>query len=161
MTQSSSRFAPVTLTVRASRKPMNALASLAVAGGFVGFCAAPAFAQVAVASSTPTATSVTVPNSSLAGPNDAGVTAHTYVSFLALPSHSGPPAAGLFFETPASLACLYQLVPAVPGCNPFTARINPSGGSRAIGIVDAYDNPNAYGDLSTFNAQFGVRRSEE
>ena len=155
MTQSYSRFAPVPLKVRANRKPINVLALLGLAGGFAGFCAAPAFAQVAVVSFTPTAASVTVPASSLAGPNDAGVTAHTYVSFLA-PAYHGPPAVGLYYETPASLACLYALAPAVPGCNPFAAKINPSGGSRAIGIVDAYDNPNAYGDLSTFNAQFGV-----
>ncbi len=34
--------------------------------------------------------------------------------------------------------------------------LNPSGGSRAIAIVDAYDNPNAYVDLQNFSAQFGI-----
>jgi kumamolisin len=156
MTHSSARFAPVSFIVRANLKPTNALALLAIAARFAGLCAAPAFAQVAVAQPTATAPGVTTPNSSLAGPNDAGVTAHTHVSFLTGASYYGPPASGLFFETPASLACLYALVSPVEGCNPYTAKTNPKGGKRAIGIVDAYDNPNAYDDLSTFNAQFDV-----
>jgi len=48
------------------------------------------------------------------------------------------------------------LQPQVPGCNPNVASLNPNGGSRAIAIVDAFDDPNAYADLATFSAQFGV-----
>jgi kumamolisin len=156
MIQSSVRFAPVSSIVRANLKPMNARALLAIAAGLIGFCAAPAFAQVPPLQSTPTL--ATAPASSSAGPNDAGVKAHTFLSFLALPSYYGPPFSGLYYETPATLACLYALVPPpmLGGCNAYAAKANPNGGSRAIAIVDAYDNPNAFGDLSTFNAQFGV-----
>jgi subtilase family serine protease len=73
------------------------------------------------------------------------------------PDHSGPPfGPGLFYETPASIACIYRLQSPVAGCNPYTVDANPSGGGRAIAIVDAYDNPNALADLQMFNAQFGV-----
>jgi subtilase family serine protease len=33
---------------------------------------------------------------------------------------------------------------------------NPTGGSKAIAIVDAYDDPKALNDLKVFSAQFGV-----
>jgi kumamolisin len=67
-----------------------------------------------------------------------------------------PPFPGYAFETPASLACVYSLVTPVAGCNPNTATNNPSGGSKAIAIVDAYDDPWAGPDLAYFSAQFGL-----
>ena len=67
-----------------------------------------------------------------------------------------PPFAGYFFETPASLACVYSLVPPVAGCNPNTVTTNPSGGSRSIAIVEPYDDPYAGPDLAYFSAQFGL-----
>jgi kumamolisin len=68
-----------------------------------------------------------------------------------------PPIPGLFFETPASLACIYNLVSVkVPGCDPNLTTTNPSGGSRAIAVVDAFDDPTAESDLATFSAQFGL-----
>lgn len=106
---------------------------------------------------------VTIPGSSISGPGDAGVRAHTNTqiiqNFTGTPQVAGPPYTGYFYEDPASIACiyLYQLQPQVGGCNPNAASPNPGGGSRAIGIVDAYDNPNAYSDLQTFSAQFGVQ----
>ena len=42
------------------------------------------------------------------------------------------------------------------GCNPNTFKTNPSGGSKAIGIVDAYDYPTAMADVNAFSAQFGL-----
>ena len=69
----------------------------------------------------------------------------------------GPPYAGYFFETPASLGCLYDLVTSpVTGCNPNTTAANPSGGSRAIAIVGAYHYPRAMSDLIVFSSQFGL-----
>jgi subtilase family serine protease len=68
-----------------------------------------------------------------------------------------PPLSGYQFETPASLACIYDLVTIrVPGCNPNVVTTNPSGGSRAIAIVDAFDDPTAVSDLTTFALQFGL-----
>jgi subtilase family serine protease len=94
----------------------------------------------------------------------AGVQAHTHLQMLAAkftgtPSNIGPPFPGLFYETPASIACIYGLAPQQPpaaGCNPNSVDANPNGGGGAIAIVDAYDNPNAVDDLQTFNLQFGV-----
>ena len=71
--------------------------------------------------------------------------------------HGVPPFPYYFFETPASIACVYHLVQAnVPGCSPFRATVNPSGGSRAIAVVDAYDDPSAQSDIETFSTQFGL-----
>ena len=68
-----------------------------------------------------------------------------------------PPFPSYFFETPASIACVYRLVqPALPGCNPNQAAANPSGGSRAIALVDAYDDPTAEADIEAFSTQFGL-----
>lgn len=68
-----------------------------------------------------------------------------------------PPFPGFFFETPASLGCLYRLVPnPVHGCNPNVTTENPGGGSRVIALVDAFDDPTAASDLGVFSAQFGL-----
>lgn len=68
-----------------------------------------------------------------------------------------PPFAGYLFETPASLGCVYNLVRhAIAGCNPNLTTENPQGGSRAIAIVDAFDDPTAADDLAIFCAQFGL-----
>ena len=110
-------------------------------------------------------TSVTIPTSSIANPADAGVRSHTNIQIKGLPSgvrapNGGPPFSGYFFEDPASLACIYGLLPAPrkdEGCNPNDVSLgNPTGGSKAIAVVDAYDDPNAARDLATFSSQFGV-----
>lgn len=74
------------------------------------------------------------------------------------PQLGGPPFPGYLFQTPASLACIYglQQQPHSTGCNPNVVSLNPPGGSRAIAIVDAFDDPNAFDDLYNFSAQFGV-----
>lgn len=109
-----------------------------------------------------------VPSSSVEHASDIGTLAHTNVLLMHPQDelaamgqgHSlqqvGPPVAGLFFETPASLACLYQLAPVVPGCNPNLVTVNPSGGSGTIAIVDAFDDPLAEHDLHQFSIQFGL-----
>ena len=113
------------------------------------------------------------PQSNLERSGDVGIRAHTNVELL-IPSGSGPgvssasafggvipasttPAPGFVAETPASLGCVYFLVSTrVAGCNPTTATLNPSGGSRVIAIVDAFDDPNAATDLAIFSSQFGL-----
>jgi len=107
---------------------------------------------------------VVIPSSSIERPEDAGENAHTNVRmfvperpFSSPRQATGkPPYSGYFYETPASLACVYQLVTPVSGCNPNIVTANPSGGSKAIAIVDAYDAPNAAKDLATFSQQFGL-----
>jgi kumamolisin len=121
-----------------------------------------ALAQTAALSGKP---AVTKPKSSVVDHRAAGKLAFTNVEYLAFPqaptgrpAATGPPStfSGAFYQTPASIACIYDLVSPVSGCNPYTALTNPSGGSRAIAIVDAYDDPNATSDLSVFSTQFGV-----
>jgi subtilase family serine protease len=53
---------------------------------------------------------------------------------------------------------VYKLIrPENAACNPYdTSLQNPSGGSNAVAIVDAYDNPTIVADLATFEAQFGI-----
>ena len=105
----------------------------------------------------------TFPASSIPDIGDAGQRAHTNLQILVpaegvsgTPEVYGPPVSGLLYQTPASIACIYRLQPAVAGCNPNVAYMNPQGGRKALAIVDAYDNPNAFADLQTFSAQFGL-----
>jgi len=118
---------------------------------------------------------VVIPDSAIERPEDVGVRAHTpYQIFVladrekfgaqpngyALPeavaAPNTPPFPGYGFETPASIACLYHLVTPVTGCNPNSFKTNPTGGSKAIGIVDAFDYPTAMADLNAFSKQFGL-----
>ena len=109
---------------------------------------------------------VVVPQSTLGRPGDTGVRFHTHILIESVQASSGAsaivhnsvgaPFAGFAFETPASLACVYRLVPFVPFCNPNVVTTNPSGGSKLIAIVDAFDDPNAMSDLNTFSTQFGL-----
>lgn len=123
----------------------------------LGVCAISAPGQAL----TPAAT-MTVPPSSVAGAGDAGVKAHTSVRYIApgavtgSPQSSGPPFSGYLYQTPASIACIYGLQFSWGGCNPNVVTLNPKGGSRAIAIVDAYDDANAFADLQAFSAQFGL-----
>src|SRR5438270_11788958 len=49
---------------------------------------------------------------------NAGGMASAQASSLERPAQAGgPPYPGYFYETPASLGCVYQLVSSVPGCN--------------------------------------------
>ncbi len=106
------------------------------------------------------------PESSTERKGDVGIRSHTHLLIYAggdgtlkaagSPSEL-PPYAGYVYETPASIACIYRLVSqTTPGCNPNETTINPSGGSGAIALVDAYDDPNAADDLAYFSHQFGL-----
>jgi kumamolisin len=59
-------------------------------------------------------------------------------------------------ETPASLACVYQLVTGPTGCPIATSKNLPTGGVGAIAIVDAGFYPTAQADLTAFDAFFGI-----
>ncbi|HYM01403.1 MAG TPA: hypothetical protein VET85_00575, partial [Stellaceae bacterium] len=150
----------------------NATASIAVLGALLLGSTSSVLAQ----SHPARGGQVHIPESSLEYADEIGRTAHTSVrtfvpaggmDTVAPPmihelghgvTHEGAPVGGYFFiETPASLGCVYNLVTSpVAGCNPYTANVNPSGGSRAIAIVDAYDYPTAASDLAHFSAQFGL-----
>jgi subtilase family serine protease len=118
---------------------------------------------------------VVIPGSSTEAPEHIGVKAHTNFRYfvakagkaseqfaheVAPEQTGGPPFSGYLNETPASLACVYKLVSnPVVGCNPndpALINLNPSGGSHAIAIVDAYDYPTATQDLTVFSAQFNL-----
>ena len=100
------------------------------------------------------------PASSIAHPGDRGVRARTHLQVFmpedAVP-FAGPPFAGLGFETPASLACVYSLVPKTSSCNPNVVTANPTGGFGAIAVVVAFHDPTALADLQTFSTQFGLK----
>jgi kumamolisin len=70
-----------------------------------------------------------------------------------VPNAGGPPPGS---ETPASLACVYQLVTGPTGCPIATSKTLPTGGVGAIAIVDAGDYPTAAADLQAFSTQFGI-----
>jgi subtilase family serine protease len=103
---------------------------------------------------------VMVPASSRPAPEDMGKKAHTNVRVLN-PSNIAnplfpPPGSGYPYETPASLACVYQIATPVAGCNPLTVTAVSTGGNKRIAIVDAFDNPEAAADLAYFSSQFGL-----
>jgi subtilase family serine protease len=101
---------------------------------------------------TPRGTIIT-PSSGLA----TGTTAHTnFKIFVPAGRHARYTAPSGNFETPASLACVYGVTTPVVGCNPQTLTKVATGGSKMIAIVDAYDDPNATSDLTTYSKQFGL-----
>jgi kumamolisin len=108
---------------------------------------------------------VRTPESSIEHEGDIGRRAHTNIKFFvprggrlesSAAATSGPPFPGYLFETPASLACIYNLVARSNGCNPNMVSSVPTGGLAAIAIVDAFDNPGAAKDLAKFSKQFGL-----
>jgi kumamolisin len=112
---------------------------------------------------------VMIPKSSIAEPGDAGVNAHTHLRLFVPPNGTnfGPaarpnelePFPGAFFETPASLGCIYHLVHReVQGCNPDVTTENPNEGkgAGAIALIEGFDDPTAAADLAIFSTQFGL-----
>ena len=97
-----------------------------------------------------------VPDSSIEKPGDIGVRMHTNYIIYA-PDGVIRPAANPGGETPASLGCVYDVVPnPISGCPIATSTSLPAGGSGVIVIVDAYDYPSAATDLATFSNEFGL-----
>src|ERR1700683_4418012 len=71
---------------------------------------------------------IVVPESSIVRPEDAGRRAHTNL-LIFVPDDDKAPGSAPSGETPASLACVYQLVPQVTGCPIKGTTQNPSGAS--------------------------------
>jgi subtilase family serine protease len=114
---------------------------------------------------------IVTPKSSIRLPDGNGTQNYTNTKFLVpdtpivpqnsplanSPSANAPPASGYYFvNTPASLACVYKLVAVASGCHPDKFHTNAAGGSKAVGIVDAYDAPNVLADLKHYSTQFGL-----
>jgi subtilase family serine protease len=121
-----------------------------------------ALISLAPAQMRPASGNVVTPDSSIERSTDIGMRAHTNIHVF-LPTKPmkevkpfGAPYSGYSYETPESLACVYGLVKTVTGCTPSAANTNPTGGSKMIAIVDAYDAPNAAKDLAAFSTQFGL-----
>ena len=116
------------------------------------------FALSASAPSLYGAGRVIVPASNIEHSGDAGVRMHTNFIIYQNGVHIDATKPGATWETPGSMGCVYGITGPI-GINPCpiaTSTTNPSGGAGAIAIVDAYDNPDAASDLSTFSAQFGL-----
>jgi subtilase family serine protease len=160
-------FRPSNPFSRCTAKGTAALKAAAIAA-FVVATLAPALAQdfvrepesaIVVKRPLLVPGSLVIPASSQINAADKGVRAHTNVRFIVPATSSpleAPPYSGYGYDTPASLACIYQVVSTSAGCNPNTTTNTPSGGSETIAIVDAYDDPEAYGDLAYFSEQFGI-----
>jgi kumamolisin len=115
------------------------------------------FARSVPAQEEASAGALIIPNSSVEHRNDIGVRAHSNVRLFFTDGAVNPASSpGATSETPASLACVYNLVKPVQGCPISGTTTNPSGGSGAIAIVDAYDDPNAADDLATFSSFYGL-----
>lgn len=112
---------------------------------------------------------VVVPESSVPRPEDAGSRAHTNYRVLepnvqpeqppraeGVTPAIGAPFPGYYFETPASLACIYGLVALTAGCDPNKVKTVSTKGSKVVAIVDAYHNSSILADLQKFSAQFGL-----
>jgi kumamolisin len=126
---------------------------------------------------------VITPDSGVEAPADIGVRAHT--NFLlfeptggmqgltpraaaaavrraaqgAAPDANVPDQFQFWVETPASLNCVYNLaVPAPAGCNPYDPTVvHGAGGSRAVAVAVAYDDPTAVADMAVFSNEFSLR----
>ncbi len=114
---------------------------------------------LAFASSMPVALAqsgnrVIVPASSIEHPWDIGVRAHTNIIMVLLDKSEIEAGSPPIAENPLSLACIYHLVTVTKGC-PKTSTVLPTGGTRAIALVDAFDNPDAATDITTFAAGYG------
>jgi kumamolisin len=140
---------------------LSVASAFALLAGLTMATVNPALAQIA-----PRGPHVVVPASSLERSEDSGLRSHTNILILHPQSSIAPaarsrpmvgtPAPGTFYETPASIGCLYRLSKFIAGCNPNTVTANPVGGFGAIAIVDAFDYPTAAADLATFSTQFGL-----
>jgi kumamolisin len=103
---------------------------------------------------------VYVPASSIAEPGSAGKFAHTtYVLPTVLNGNMMPsPSVTLpGGETPASLECVYGIKGLYSsGCPKSAFGAETTSGWGTIALVDAYDNPDAATDYTTFSKAFGL-----
>src|SRR6516165_6859039 len=139
----------------------------------IAMTTAGALVPIADGQADPVGGQVLIPDTSIEHADHLGRVAHTNTKMFVPtggmdkvhpPSGGGgreiAPGPSSFYETPASLGCVYRLTSvssAQTGCNPADPTLlNPSGGAKAIAIVGAYDYPTAFSDLQIFSAQFGL-----
>lgn len=91
---------------------------------------------------------IVIPSPSIVRAED--ILAHRAHTNIILYIHTDNTQPGPTFETPASIACVYDLVPQLSGCPISGTTTNPTGGSGAIALVEAYDYPTAANDLAFF-----------
>src|ERR1019366_9249450 len=117
---------------------------------FLGVVSSPASAQTRI-ESVFNGHRIIYPQSSIPQPGRH----HTNYFFVDsdVPNPAGPPPG---VETPASLACVYQLVSGPTGCPVATSTNLPTGGVGAIAIVDAGDYPTGAADLQAFSTYYGI-----
>jgi subtilase family serine protease len=109
------------------------------------------FALFAPAETLPTRGQVIVPPSTAGLPGIPRTSLYVFVPEGAtLPM--GQPAG----ETPASIACIYGLTKPVQGCPINGTTEVPTGGSRAIAVIEYGHYPQEQSDLDTFSQQFGL-----
>jgi len=84
--------------------------------------------------------------------NTPGV-AHTHL-FVYIPEGGANPAIPNG-ETPASVACIYGVVPPTQGC-PKTGNLLSTGGAKAIAVVEYGGYSAVQSDFDTYNAQWGL-----
>jgi len=101
---------------------------------------------------------VITPASSVQRPEDAGKFAHTNYKLFHPAGREMKSISpdNTFAEYPASLACVYKVGPAYPGCQPLNNGKVATGGWGAIALVDAYDYPTAGTDIAYFSSYFGL-----
>ena len=102
--------------------------------------------------------SIVIPDSSRPSTGSGGVPRpHTHsMRFVPVAAIHPDDGNGTFYETPASLACVYRQGPMPYGCVPGSVTTVASGGSKTIAIVDAYDHPNIARDLAYYSSYFGL-----
>jgi kumamolisin len=76
--------------------------------------------------------------------------------FLFIPQGATLPLTQPAGETPASIACIYGLTKPVKGCPINGTTAIPTGGSRAIAVVEWGHYAQEQSDLNTFSQQFGL-----
>jgi subtilase family serine protease len=122
---------------------------LAGVAWFLSMCLSSSFAQVRNGSMI-NGQRITVPESSI--PRPGRINTNYFIVGSGARTQQPPSDA----ETPASVACVYELVPGPAGCPIATTTAVPTGGVGAIAIVDAGDYPTAAADLHAFSSYFGL-----
>jgi kumamolisin len=80
-------------------------------------------------------------------------TVHTHL-FVYIPEGGATPAIPNG-ETPASVACIYGVVPPTQGC-PKSGNVLPTGGAKAIAVVEYGGYSTVQSDFNAYNTQWGL-----
>ena len=75
--------------------------------------------------------------------------------YIFIPAEGSNPASIPNGETPASIACVYGVVAPTTGC-PKNGTVVPTGGAKAIAVVEYGRYSTVQSDLDTFSTQFGL-----